>query len=152
MTVLREKLQALRERGGFRSQQALADAMGVAKNRVWGYEKGKNLPDVDYLADFAKQVGGDVFELISLRLAAAGHDAQTVVRDEPPDGGYKVPSTLGPLRNRLAMSIMPAEWQTLLTELTLRGKMTVEAAEEIAAFFDDWQPSEQWLQYMEEAK
>lgn len=150
MAQLTDKLNQLRERAGFRSQQALADAMGVAKNRVWGYEKGKNLPDIDYLAEFSRQTGGDLSELLALRLEAGGFAPQPIasVRDESPEG-YQVPDSLAELRKRLALSIMPSEWAMFLVELAMRGKISTSAAEEIADFFDNWEPSARWLESFE---
>lgn len=150
MSDLAERLQYLRERAGIRSQQALGEQLGVAKNRIWSYEKGKTLPDIDYLANFARHTGASLDELIGLRLEAGGHgiEAMTVTRDGD-QAGYEVPPSLGPLRGRLAISVMPPEWAMFLTELAARGKISVSAAEEIADFFDAWEPSRQWLESFE---
>ena len=125
--------------------------MEVAKNRVWSYEKGKTLPDIDYLANFARHTGADLDELLALRLVAGGHKRPAMsVRDRPLE--YHVPPNLAALRSRLMVSVMPMEWALYLTELVLRGKISEEAAGEIADFWDSWRPSIEWWNSMEEGK
>ena len=142
------KLLEIRKRSGLGSQRAAAAVLETTANTVWNYEKGKTLPDIDYLANFARHTGADLDELLALRLVAGGHERPTLtVRESPLE--YQVPPNLAALRSRLMISVMPQEWALYLTELVLRGKISEAAAGEIADFFDTWQPDKRWLESFE---
>ena len=124
----------------------MATVLGVAKNRVWGYEKGNTLPDVDYMASFCKATGADFAQLLQMRMEAAGHEPGALfsgISDEAE--AYTIPVSLAFLRSRLQVSVMPSEWAMFLVELTARGKISTAAADEIADFWDSWEPSQDWL-------
>lgn len=147
---LPRRIRGLRTQNSMTIPQ-LADLVGASEKTVSNYELGKREPGITFLARLCKATGGDLLELIELQLQDAGMDRREAgISDDR--GRYSVPDSLGPMNTRLAMSIMPTEWAVLLTELTMRGMLTTDGAIRIAEFFDDWQPSEQWLQYMEEAK
>lgn len=61
-------LRSLRESGGHGSIASLASRLGVDKNTLQGYESGRTLPEVDFLAVFADRTGADFNELLRLRL------------------------------------------------------------------------------------
>lgn len=146
---LRKKLKEIRDSGGFGTIEDAAKKLGVSRRTVGDYERGHRLPDIDYLANFSEQTGADLEELLALRLVAGGHKRPAMsVRDRPLE--YHVPPDLAALRSRLMVSVMPMEWALYLTELVLRGKISEAAAEEIADFWDNWQPSINWLHSMEE--
>jgi len=52
-TRFQNRLKEARENAGFRSQQALASAFGVAQSTVGGWESGKREPDLDTLKKLA---------------------------------------------------------------------------------------------------
>lgn len=49
----------------------MADHLGVNKNTLIAYEKGKRLPDVDFLAIFSATTGVNFVHLLRLRLEAS---------------------------------------------------------------------------------
>lgn len=52
-TRFQHRLKEARESAGFRSQQALASAFGVAQSTVGGWEAGKREPDLETLKRLA---------------------------------------------------------------------------------------------------
>jgi transcriptional regulator with XRE-family HTH domain len=71
LELFTDKLRKLREKSELGSIDAAAPKLGVSRGSLGGYERGKRLPDVDFLARLAAATGGDLPELIRLRLAPA---------------------------------------------------------------------------------
>jgi len=57
-------LKQVRERAG-RSQQEVADAVGVAQNSVYRWESGLRTPSIEYVVKLAKYFGVTTDELIN---------------------------------------------------------------------------------------
>lgn len=64
-----DSLRRIRDGRGW-SVDVFAAKMGVNKNTVGAYERGERLPEVDYLARFAKETDSNFAELLGLRLQA----------------------------------------------------------------------------------
>lgn len=64
-------IRSVRTEGGFGSLDRFHALVGVAKSTLAAYEQGKLLPDVDFLARFAKVTGANFNELLRLRLACS---------------------------------------------------------------------------------
>jgi len=144
---LRGRMRGLRKSKGFTIPE-LADLTGIAARTLSNYELGHREPTLGFLARLCQETGGDLLELIDLQLKDAGiRFNMSRVSDQP--GQYESAANLAPLRQSLAGSKMPPEWLMFMVELVAKGMVTIMGAQEIAAFFDDWQPSEQWLREME---
>ena len=143
MPVLAERLQQLRERAGIPSQQALATELEVAKNRVWSYEKGHTLPDIDFLARFAQTTGADLGELIRLRLEAAGFGDQAEMLQEPHGeymlgGGQAVDSAAHARRALLSAKDLDPSWSLAIMEMATRGRITPEGVDQLIELLGEW--------------
>lgn len=66
---LGDYLRRARERAGL-TIEALAERLGVNRNTVGSYERGERLPDADYLARIAVELGADLEILQRLRYEA----------------------------------------------------------------------------------
>lgn len=66
---LGEALRRIRE-GRSWSVDVFAEKVGVNRNTVGAYERGERLPEVDYLARFARETDSNFAELLGLRLQA----------------------------------------------------------------------------------
>jgi len=89
----RKKLKEIRKLRGLGTIEQFSQLIGASRRTVGDYERGHRLPELDYLARFSEISGADLFELIRLRLAVGGYEAETVVREDTA-AGYKVPPTL----------------------------------------------------------
>lgn len=65
-TLIGDKLRGMRNRASIAD---MADQLGVAPNTLGDYERGKRLPDIDFLIRFAAQTKSDLLELLQLRVA-----------------------------------------------------------------------------------
>ncbi|MBI2801286.1 MAG: helix-turn-helix transcriptional regulator [Gammaproteobacteria bacterium] len=63
--------QALKKARGERSQAVIARELGIHKNTLSLYERGKRTPDIEFLEGFARVTGSDVQALIGLQPASA---------------------------------------------------------------------------------
>lgn len=147
---LSDLLRKIREKGGYGSIDEAAPKFGVSRGTLGAFERGKRPPDIDFLARFSQTTGADLNELLRLRVAAGGHQAEDLWGNEARDaaGRYEVPADLSAVRARFLTSLMPPDWAVFLTELVARGKISVEAAREIAEFWDNWQPDPGYLQHL----
>lgn len=152
MRILAERLQQLRERAGIPSQQALAGVLEVAKNRVWSYEKGNTLPDIDFLARFARATGADLNELIRLRLQAAGFsDEATALEDARAEymtmtgagGDQRVDVAAHARRALLAEKNLDPAWSLAIMELATRGEISPEGVDRLLDFVREWSLSDE---------
>ena len=64
--VFQTQLRELREAAGYKSQQALADAFGVAQSTVGGWEAGKREPNYETTMRLARFFGVSVDRLLGL--------------------------------------------------------------------------------------
>lgn len=62
--MFQNKLKELRERAGFTSQQAFANALGVRQSTVGNWESGTRVPDLKMLRKIADVLNASVAELI----------------------------------------------------------------------------------------
>lgn len=77
------RLQIARKRAGFRTQQALADLLGISGRTIRNYELGKTRPDAATLDALRKTLGefdaeGDAVE-VAVRNSRLTEDRQYVV-------------------------------------------------------------------------
>lgn len=150
--VFGRALASARKNANFSNQGKLAEVLGMAKNTVWHYEAGRTLPDIDFLARFARATGADLQELVALRLQAAGEDpALLKLHEAPADYG---PSLLhqqltedraeafagrrageprpgeiaAAVRREVERAGVPIRWGLLLVQLAAVGDLTVNGA------------------------
>lgn len=64
--VFQTQLRELREAAGYKSQQAFADAFGVAQSTVGGWEAGKREPNYETTMRLARFFGVSVDRLLGL--------------------------------------------------------------------------------------
>ena len=64
--MFQTRLRELREAAGYRSQQAFADAFGVAQSTVGGWEAGKREPNYDTTMRLARFFGVSIDDLLGL--------------------------------------------------------------------------------------
>lgn len=152
MQRIGDRIASLRKEKGLGSQREACKQLGVTVNTLWGYENEKTLPDVDFLARFARATGADLRELVALRLEAAGEDpALLKLHESPADYG---PSLLhqqlmedraeafagrrageprpaevaAAVRREVERAGVPIRWGLLLVQLAAVGDLTVNGA------------------------
>lgn len=76
--MFQTRLRELREAAGYKSQQAFADAFGVAQSTVGGWEAGKREPNYETTMRLAQFFGVSVDYLL-------GHSENRAI---PPDPAY----------------------------------------------------------------
>lgn len=64
--MFQNRLRELRELAGYRSQQAFADAFGVAQSTVGGWESGKREPNYETTIKLARFFGVSLNDLLDV--------------------------------------------------------------------------------------
>ncbi len=82
--MFQTRLKELREGAGYKSQQAFADAFGVAQSTVGNWEAGKREPNYETTMRLARFFGVSVDDLLGLSEQREKPSTNT-------DGGLKVP-------------------------------------------------------------
>lgn len=85
--MFQTKLRELRESAGYKSQQAFADAFGVAQSTVGGWEAGKREPNYDTTMRLARFFGVSIDELLDIANERAAPTAPPSDA-APPDPAY----------------------------------------------------------------
>lgn len=149
---LGERIAEIRKAKGLGSQRKACAALGIGLNTLWGYENDKNLPEIEFLARFARLTGTDLRELLSLRLEAGGEDSSLLELHEP--SAQYSPSLLhqqltedradafagrrageprpgeiaAAVRREVERAGVPIRWGLLLVQLAAVGDLTVNGA------------------------
>lgn len=148
---LGERITELRKSSGLGSQRRACAELGVGLNTLWGYENGKNLPDIDFLARFARATNSSLEELIRLRLEAAGEDPAILSVAEPAPmyeasglheamredraGAYggrsreSLADVAATVRAQVQRANIPIAWSLLLVQLAAVGDLSANGAE-----------------------
>lgn len=66
--MFQTRLRELREAAGYKSQQAFADAFGVAQSTVGGWEAGKREPNYETTMRLARFFGVSIDNLLGLEI------------------------------------------------------------------------------------
>ncbi len=69
MEVFKKRLKEAREERGY-SQRIVGDAIGVTRNAICYYEKGKRIPSIDIIEKLAEFLKVDFFWLIGKEITA----------------------------------------------------------------------------------
>lgn len=149
---LGDRITELRKAKGLGSQRKACVELEVSLNTLWGYENDKNLPDIDFLARFARITGADLQELLALRLEASGEDPGILhLHDEPAlyeptvlhqemvadraaafagrrAGEPKPAEIAAAVRREVERVEIPMRWGLLLVQLAAVGDLTVNGA------------------------
>ena len=87
--MFQTKLRELRESAGYKSQQAFADAFGVAQSTVGGWEAGKREPNYETTMRLARFFDVSIDELLDIANERAAPPEPAVPSDAaPPDPAY----------------------------------------------------------------
>lgn len=87
--MFQTRLRELRESAGYKSQQAFADAFGVAQSTVGGWEAGKREPNYETTMRLARFFDVSVDDLLGLTDERTAPPEPAVPSDAaPPDPAY----------------------------------------------------------------
>jgi transcriptional regulator with XRE-family HTH domain len=145
LEMFTDRIRKLREKSELGSIDAAAEKLGVSRGSLGGYERGKRLPDIDFLARFAQATGADLWELIRLRLDAAGFgDQAAMLQDTRGEymlgggGGQAVDSAAHARRALLSAKDLDPSWSLAIMEMATRGRITPEGVDQLIELLGEW--------------
>ena len=153
-----EKIEAVRRSCGWKNRKDAVEPLGCSEKTLGNYERGDRMPDIEFLARFARITGTDFYELIRLRLEAVGESVD-IMKVAEPNGEYrtdkhklmarKIPEdseNLSEVRRCLVREHVPVEWSTLIVHLFTAGDLSQIGAMAVIEELKHWHPDRQWLE------
>jgi len=125
-----EILRKYRRDAGYGSLNAIAEKLGVNHNTQGNYERGLNLPGLDYLQKFATECGCSFAELVNQVMV--DEEVNRRVQDAPDANS----DTSGIRQEVTALAEdvgnLKPDWITLILELRISGQISPNGALQVA--------------------